>query len=58
MKIAWPILAAFVVVICAVNVDAKLVSKSVPYQHDKTELEGYLAYDDSVQASGRVYSSS
>ncbi|MFZ2445703.1 MAG: dienelactone hydrolase family protein [Syntrophobacteraceae bacterium] len=49
MKIAWPILAAFLVSIFAVDVDAKLVSKSVPYQHGTTELEGYLAYDDSVQ---------
>jgi dienelactone hydrolase len=32
------------------STQAKLITKSVPYEHDGVKLEGYLAYDDAVKA--------
>jgi dienelactone hydrolase len=33
----------------ASNVQAKIVTKTISYQHDGVNLEGYLAYDDSLK---------
>ena len=33
---------------------AKLVSKAVPYEHAGVQLEGYLAYDDARTAAGKL----
>lgn len=32
---------------------AKIVTRSVPYEHDGVKLEGYLAYDDAKTAGGK-----
>lgn len=39
-------IAAGLVFICAGVAHAKLVEKTVPYEHDGTKLSGYLVYDD------------
>ena len=36
------------------NAHAKLVTRTVSYEQDGTKLEGYLAYDDSATAKGKV----
>lgn len=36
------------------NVQAKLVTKTVSYEQNGTNLEGYLAYDDAVTGKGKV----
>ncbi len=43
------LLSLLLLVVNATRVDAKIVTKSIPYLHESTELEGYLAYDDSLQ---------
>lgn len=43
-KISAVLLAA----VLAVGVQAKIITKSVPYEHAGVKLEGFLAYDDSV----------
>lgn len=35
------------------NMEAKLVTKAVVYEHNGTKLEGYLAYDDEKTAPGK-----
>ncbi len=35
------------------HVEAKLISQSVAYEHNGTQLEGYLAYDDAQTAPGK-----
>lgn len=35
------------------QMDAKLITKPVAYEHNGTKLEGYLAYDDEKTASGK-----
>ena len=44
----WMSLLLFMVLACAGNAHGKIVAKAVPYTHNNVELEGYLAYDDSV----------
>jgi dienelactone hydrolase len=39
-------IAASLALICAGVAQAKLVEKTVPYEHDGTKLSGYLVYDD------------
>jgi dienelactone hydrolase len=34
--------------ICVTDAYAKISTKTVPYQHEGVQLEGYLAYDDSI----------
>lgn len=36
------------------HVNAKLITKPVAYEHNGTQLEGYLAYDDAQAASGKT----
>jgi dienelactone hydrolase len=36
------------VVLCANSVHAKISTKTVPYRHGSTELEGFLAYDAAI----------
>ncbi len=43
------LLAGFIVGICALNVNAEVVTKTVTYKHGDVELEGYLAYDDALE---------
>lgn len=43
------ILVMMVVMVFAVRAQATVVSKTVPYQHNGLELEGYIAYDDAVK---------
>jgi dienelactone hydrolase len=38
----------------SMNAHAKLVTKTVSYEQNGTKLEGYLAYDDSATAKGKV----
>ncbi len=50
MKILGSLLIAIALLgLTAVNADARLVSKSVSYHQGDAELNGYLAYDDSIQ---------
>ena len=42
-------LVFLILVLGATNVQAGVVTKNVPYQHDGVQLEGYLAYDDSTK---------
>jgi dienelactone hydrolase len=42
-KLSLSLLAA----VCAISVQAKLVTKTIDYKQGDTTLEGYLAYDDS-----------
>src|SRR5262245_22720910 len=38
-----------IVVLCVAGVaQARLVTRPVPYTHDGTQLEGYLAFDDAL----------
>ncbi len=36
------------------SMDAKLVTKTVPYEDNGTKLQGYLAYDDAKTSAGKV----
>ena len=38
------------------SVHAKLITRSVPYEHNGVKLEGYLAYDDAVSPGGQANS--
>ena len=38
------------------SVHAKLITRSVPYEHNGVKLEGYLAYDDAITPGGRANS--
>jgi dienelactone hydrolase len=42
-------ISALVLGLLETSAQAKIVTKSVTYEHDKTALEGYLAYDDSIK---------
>lgn len=42
-------LMVLMMILFGTNVQAKIVSKNVSYQHDGIELEGYLAYEDSFK---------
>jgi dienelactone hydrolase len=48
MKIRF-ILIALIVVGLASTVQAKIMTKTISYQHDGVNLEGFLAYDDSLK---------
>src|SRR3954468_25006065 len=37
----------------AMNLNAKIVTKPVPYEHAGVKLEGYLAYDDTKVATDK-----
>src|SRR6202046_5338769 len=37
-----------------ITLQAKLVTKTVSYEQNGAKLEGYLAYDDSITAKGKV----
>jgi dienelactone hydrolase len=43
------VLLTLILVGIASTVQAKVVTKTVSYQHDGANLEGFLAYDDSIQ---------
>ena len=43
------ILLAFILVGLTSNVQAKIMTKTISYQHDGLNLEGFLAYDDSLK---------
>ena len=43
------ILLAFILVGLTSNVQAKIMTKTISYQHDGVNLEGFLAYDDSIE---------
>ena len=40
------------------SMEAKLITKSVAYEHQGTQLEGYLAYDDARATAGQTPASS
>jgi dienelactone hydrolase len=42
-------LVFLMLVLVATNVQAKVLTKNITYQHDGVQLEGYLAYDDSIK---------
>lgn len=42
------LLTVLVFLICVTSANAKIITKVIPYVHEKVELEGYLAYDDSA----------
>ena len=42
-------LVFLILVLGATNVHARVLTKNISYQHDGVELEGYLAYNDSVK---------
>jgi dienelactone hydrolase len=42
------VLIALVVMVLGTTVQAKVLKKAVSYHHEGLELEGYLAYDDSI----------
>ena len=42
-------LILLILVLGATNVHARVLTKNISYQHDGVELEGYLAYDDSIK---------
>jgi dienelactone hydrolase len=46
-----PICAAMIVAVTtvAVSATAEIVTRSIEYEHDGVTLEGYLAYDDSIE---------
>lgn len=44
---------ALLIMFCGINVEAKLVTKTVSYGQNGAKLEGYLAYDDSVTDKGK-----
>jgi dienelactone hydrolase len=49
------IFALFLVsAICAVSMNAKIVTKPVAYEHAGVKLEGYLAYDDQQTGGGKA----
>ncbi|NIS68461.1 MAG: dienelactone hydrolase family protein, partial [Proteobacteria bacterium] len=48
MKTRWILILAMVLVL-GTTVQAKVVTKVVPYQHGQVALQGYLAYDDSIE---------
>lgn len=43
------LVAAVIVSVFAANTEAKIVTEAVPYKHGDVELEGYVAYDDSIE---------
>lgn len=43
------ILIALILVGLTSNVQAKIMTKTISYQHDGVNLEGFLAYDDSIK---------
>jgi dienelactone hydrolase len=45
------IFMVLLVVLCATSVDAKILTKTVPYRHGSMELEGFLAYDDAISGA-------
>jgi dienelactone hydrolase len=49
LRILFSILSALGV---AITVQAKVISKAVPYEHAGVKLEGYLAYDDTKMPAG------
>jgi dienelactone hydrolase len=48
MKGRW-VWIVFVMIVIGTSVHGEVVTKSVSYQHENLQLEGYLAYDDSIQ---------
>lgn len=49
-KLLLPVLA----LITMSSLSATIVSRSVPYEHAGTKLEGFVAYDDAKVAAGRI----
>lgn len=47
-------LLSLLILVSGITVHAKMVTKTVSYEHDGTKLEGYLAYDDSITDKGKV----
>jgi dienelactone hydrolase len=54
MKLSSLLLGASAVLLSSLPMRAKPVSVAVDYEQGGVQLEGYLAYDDSVTASGKV----
>ena len=48
MKIRF-ILTSLILIGLTSNVQAKIMTKTISYQHDGVNLEGFLAYDDSLE---------
>jgi len=48
MKIHNSIILAFAIILFAVQAQAKVVSRTIPYKDNGTSLTGYLAYDDAI----------
>ncbi|MBV9299309.1 MAG: dienelactone hydrolase family protein [Verrucomicrobia bacterium] len=47
-------LLSLLILVSGITVHAKMVTKTVSYEHNGTTLEGYLAYDDSTTDKGKV----
>jgi dienelactone hydrolase len=45
---------SLLIMVSGITLQAKLVTKTVSYEQNGTKLEGYLAYDDSITAKGKV----
>jgi dienelactone hydrolase len=54
MKLPRLLWNASLAILSFIPMQAKLVTRSVAYAHDGVQLEGYLAYDDSKTARGRL----
>ena len=49
MKRLYGILAVIALLAFGTSAEAKVVTKEVPYEHNKVKLVGYLAYDDAAK---------
>jgi dienelactone hydrolase len=49
-----PLLAICALLLAALPVSAKIVTRSVPYEQGAVKLIGYLAYDDAKTAAGKI----
>lgn len=45
--------AFLLAVVMTVSAQAKVITKSVPYEHDGVKLQGFLAYDEKIDADTR-----
>ena len=49
-------LVGFALIFAAAAADAKIITKTVPYQSEGMNLKGYLAYDDAKTGKHPVFS--
>ena len=47
-------LTSLVLLAATLTASAKIVTRSVPYEHAGVKLVGYLAYDDALTAHGKL----